>query len=156
MALVQQKDLLEYFRIAQQLGRVQKYKKYGHAQARLGQGGEVIVTKIDGKKETQNTVGPGDIVIKNPDGEVYPISKGKYQHRYTGPKLTSEFQEVKSKGEAYACRWLGDNIKFENEQGEAMVLNNGDMLATSSLSNTKGFYRIEKGAFEKTYIQATN
>lgn len=154
--MISQADLHEYFKTNQSLGLVQKYKKYGSVEARLGQAGEIIITRLAGKKETQNTVNSGDVLIRNPDGEVYPISSGKYSNRYTGPKLTHDYQKVQSKGFAYGCRWLLKSVKFENEQGEPMILEYNDILAKTNLADNSGYYRIEKGAFEKTYVQASN
>lgn len=52
------------FRKAKEEGRVHKYRKVGAVLARLAAPGEIVITVIDGVKETINTAGKDSIVVK--------------------------------------------------------------------------------------------
>jgi hypothetical protein len=59
------------------------YRKQGQVNAKIAEGGEVVITKLaDGTNETKNTANPGDAIITNPGGEQYIIGGEKFAKRY--------------------------------------------------------------------------
>ncbi len=134
--------------------RAANYEKVGMFDCRAANDGETIVTVIGGQKETSNKAKAGDVVVKGPEGEEYIISKAKFETRYhtDGKELTSEYQKFKTKGFIQAYKHEGKSFKFIASWGEEMLVNDGDYLASTSLTSpVDEVYRIEKKVFAKTY-----
>lgn len=106
------------FQEAENKGLVKKYNKYGTVEVRLAKDGEKIDTIINGKLETTNKAGSNDVVIKNPTGELYIISKSKFLSRYTIGTLTTEFNTAKATGYCYAFVYTGKPFTFMAPWGE--------------------------------------
>lgn len=134
--------------------KAEKYEKVGMFDCRAAKAGEEVVTIIGGEKETSNKAKTGDVVVKGPEGEEYILSQAKFEARYhqDGKKLTSEYQKFRTKGFILAYMYEGKSFKFIASWDEEMLVNDGDYLATPSLSfPIDEVYRIEKKVFAKTY-----
>lgn len=139
--------------------KTEKYEKAGMFDCRAAKDGEEIVTVIDGEKETSNKAKSGDVVVKGPEGEEYILSNVKFEARYhqDDKKLTSEYQKFKTKGFILSYKYEGKSFKFMASWDEEMLVNDGDYLATPSLSfPVDEVYRIEKKVFAKTYKRVEN
>lgn len=144
--------VVKLFKAAEAQGVVKKYAKYGVVLARLAKKGETVRTVINGVQETTNTAREGDVVVKNPTGELYIVSVQKFTQRYKPIKaLTDKFSKAKALGVCYAFQYRGESFKFEAPWGESMLIEDGDFLAQSEKGNYDDIYRIEKEAFKRTY-----
>lgn len=137
--------------------RAEKYQKVGMFDCRAATDGDTIVTVINGEKETSNKAKAGDVAVKGPEGEEYIISQSKFEARYhsDGKELTNKFQKFQTKGFVLAYMYEGKSFKFVASWGEEMLVNDGDYLASTSLTfPVDEVYRIEKKVFGKTYKKA--
>ena len=132
-------------------GVPKKYSKYGTVLARLAKDRTKIITTVNGKVETQNHAEPGDVIVTNPGGEQYVLSKEKFKDRYTGPSLRSDDTSHKANGSCYAFKYAGEPLSFMAAWGEAMILNPGDYLCSPTKEADGDIYRIEGSVFPKTY-----
>lgn len=107
----------------------------------------VVVTRLPDGKETSNTAEPGDIIMSGVSREKYVIKAAKFPKLYTGsigkdvipeqtPRMVARYTEPQT-------------ITFEAPWGEQMILKTGDYVVREA--DGKGFYRIAKAEFEKTY-----
>ena len=152
-------EVIQLFKNAYKNKKVELYNKFGNVLARNAIPGEQIVTIIDDKIETSNYAKQNDVVVKNiasESQEQYIINKDKFLSRYKLDELTFNFSLAEPTGKCYAFRYLGENFTFEAPWGEMMVVENGDMIAVTSLSDLNDIYRIEKNAFLKTYMKQEN
>lgn len=107
----------------------------------------VVVTTLPDGKETSNTAERGDIIMSGVSREKYVIKAAKFPKLYTGsigrdvipeqtPRMVARYTEPQT-------------ITFEAPWGEQMILKTGDYVVREA--DGKGFYRIAKAEFEKTY-----
>ena len=106
-----------------------------------------VVTVLPDGKETQNIAMKGDIIMSGVSREKYVVKAAKFPKLYTGsigrtvhpeqtPRMVSRYTDSKS-------------ITFKAPWGEDMVLKQGDYVVREA--DGKGFYRIAKAEFERTY-----
>lgn len=137
--------------------KIRLYKKTGTVEARLAKDGEKIETIIDGQVETTNTAHSGDVVVVGAKKEQYIVTSKTFADRYKGPKLSSDLQTYQPTGYAYAMEWTEKGTAFTASWGEKMVILPGDYLACTKITDSGapdgGLYRIERGAFHKTYMK---
>ncbi len=130
------------------------YKKKGVVLMRPAVEGEVIVTELNGAKETEKTLGKDDVVLKNLDshGEEYSPGKEHFEKNYevTGEKQ-GKWMKAKAKGKVTGFEYKGEPITFTAPWNEEMVCNEGDFLVSPVGGKHTDIYRIEKDAFGKTY-----
>jgi hypothetical protein len=107
----------------------------------------VVVTVLPDGKETSNTAERGDIIMSGVSREKYVIKAAKFPKLYTGsmgrdvipeqtPRMVARYTEPQT-------------ITFEAPWGEQMILKTGDYVVREA--DGKGFYRIAKAEFERTY-----
>lgn len=147
-------EMKKLFQEAEANNLVKKYNKFGTVHVRLARDGEKINTIINGKQETTNTAGPEDVVVKNPTGELYILSKKKFLSRYAIDTITSDFKPAKATGSCYAFIYEGKPFTFMAPWGEKMIVENRDFIAQSSKGDYNDIYRIEREAFKRTYRPA--
>lgn len=138
------------FKEAERDGRVHSYKKYGVVQVKLANVGERIVTIINGKKETENVATEGSVIVVNPGGERYIISRNKFDERYKGTP-TKEWTTAIAKGRCRAFRYTGDSFSFLAPWEEKMIVDSGDYIVQSKEGDYNDIYRIAQEAFKQTY-----
>jgi len=148
-----QKEMIELF---QKEPNTYFYSKVGTFKARKGALGEYIETIIDGELETTKVVGPNEVVIEGPLGELYVVPESKFNKRYVvTTSLTEEMQPYTTKGLIRAFKWEGQSFKFVASWGEEMLCNHNDILATPVESKddetVSEVYRIEQNVFDITY-----
>jgi len=137
----------EYMSLLNQKGST--YRKKVNIFARISTGGEFIETFTTDGKETQRTTVKGDIVVKNPGGEIYVIEPEQLKRRYISlDTYDGEWCEYKPIGIIWAMEWQEDTIHFMASWNELMVIKHGDMLASN---DGKTLYRIARTEFEQTY-----
>ncbi|QJT71152.1 hypothetical protein GR11A_00115 [Vibrio phage vB_VcorM_GR11A] len=146
-----QKDMELFWNKALDEGRVEHYSKFGTVRARLARKGDVVITEIDGVKETENRAKSSDVVVTGVKGEQYLVDIRKFKERYRGPKLTYTDQVYNAVGETYAARWTGAPLKFTASWGEAMIIEPGDYLCSTTQQASGDLYRIERSAFKESY-----
>ena len=164
--MLTQSDMLKEFDLRKKAGDTKMYKKSGRFGLRAAIPGEVIITIIDGKKETTNTAQEDDAVVRGAKGELYIIDGIKASSRYLIVRpLTEEFQEYEASGLIDAYEYTGEPIQFTASWNEVMICEPGDYLASPIIPHGQGVtmeyrepvkhevYRIERGAFFKTYNQ---
>jgi hypothetical protein len=106
-----------------------------------------VVTVLPDGKETQNTAAKGDIIMSGPSREKYVVKAAKFPKLYTGnigkdvipeqtPRMVARYTDAQT-------------ITFEAPWGEQMILKTGDYVVREA--DGKGFYRIAKAEFERTY-----
>lgn len=113
-----------------------------------------VHTIIDGQEETTNVAHPGDFILCGVQDERYVLTAHKLADNYNlidkvlipraMPRMVAQITSMDMKGvtEAYIIApW-----------GEHMLVKAGDYIVKES--NGKGYYRIAKSAFHKTYIFA--
>lgn len=137
------------------------YQKSGSYGARRGVVGEHVVTEINGVVETTNTVGPDEVVLRGPAGELYVVSEAKFRDRYEaeGLDIPENFLPFKAKGMIRAVEYIGDSFEFMASWGEKMICDSGDYLACPVKSKADFIvtevYRIERSVFAQTYARVT-
>lgn len=125
------------------------YRKKVNIFARISSGDEFIETFTKDGKETQNTTVAGDVIVKNPGGEIYVIKPEQLERRYIPlDNYDGEWREYKAIGVVSACMWEESTIEFIASWDQPMVIKHGDMLATN---DSKTLYRIARQEFEETY-----
>jgi len=124
------------------------YAKFTEIQVRRAEPGELVETFTSDGKETQNTAGENDYVVKNlgGSGEEYILSEEKLNKRY----FNVSGDIWKAKGECRALLYTGEPTSFMASWGEAMVLKPGDMIC-SPLPDLNEVYRIARAEFDSTY-----
>lgn len=133
------------------------FKKQGLVKARPALPGEKIVTKLaSGAEETVNTAGEDDLVMTNPSGEEYIISRQKFLGRY---EETSESGVYSAKGYCRAIRNpFSKPIEIMAEWGEPQQGDQNCMIADTCDAEGKLTgepYIIEDKAFQETYKQVS-
>lgn len=145
----------ELFAQALKEGKVKRYAKFGQVKARKAVAGEIVITVIKDKEETRNKAKADDVLVQNPGGEQYIINEKKFNSRYTKIKsLDKGWAVYKSKGVCYGFRYIGKPFKFTAPWGELMLVEDGDMIVSTSPEGGNDIYRIEKQAFKATYKRA--
>ena len=143
----QQVMVHQYLSDIQSDGRL--YRKKVNIFARISSGGEFIETFTKDGKETQRTTVEGNVVVRNPGGEIYVIEREQLDRRYEPlDNYDGEWREYKPVGCIGAIKWEHDNVEFIASWDEVMVIKYGDMLATN---DGKTVYRIARHEFEQTY-----
>ena len=150
-------ELLELFKS----NTTKKYDKRGRFIVRKATQGETILTIVSGKLETINTANENDIVIRNIElggsAETYILTLETYLKRYelVGSIMLIdgiEWIEVKPKGSVNAFQYVGEPISFTAPWGEEMMCVEVDWIGNPVGGSESDIYRIEKEAFEKTYL----
>jgi hypothetical protein len=109
--------------------------------------GTVVVTVLPDGKETSNTAEKGDIIMSGVSREKYVIKAAKFSKLYTGSIGSTITPEQTPR---MVARYMGSQtITFEAPWGEQMILKTGDYVVREA--DGKGFYRIAKAEFERTY-----
>ena len=144
------------FETAKDTDRINHYKKCKKIDARPAIEGEVIITILNGEKETKQTTKRGDFVAraKGKNKEEYIIDAVTFKKCYVsagGEVDENGFKEYNPIGEAYAFRYHGDNFSFETSCGEEMIVCDNDYIASVDRDELDDIYRIEKNEFEDTY-----
>jgi hypothetical protein len=111
---------------------------------------KVIITQLQSDKqiETKNTANKGDIVIKGPFGEVYTMNFTKFIALYNVNNGNATPVQSHRYVAEVTKKQLKCTITFKSPWNEDMLLIPGDYL----VKDGKGFYRIERNAFKKTYV----
>lgn len=142
----------ELFAQALANGDIRRYVKYGVVKARPAIEDEIVITIVKGKEETRNKAKKDDMVVMNPSNEQYIIDAKKFAARYTkDDKLDKTWTLYEAKGECFGFRYKGPSFKFTAPWGELMLVENGDMIVSTSPEGGNDIYRIEKDAFKSTY-----
>jgi hypothetical protein len=115
-----------------------------------------IDTIINGIKETSNVARHGDVVITGGFGEKYVVRIEKLFGLYNvidGIMIPRPIEKQVVRVTRKIINMLGGNpgvpFTFVAPWGEAMIASIGDVL----VKDGDGFYRIEKNAFQKTYMK---
>ena len=109
--------------------------------------GVAVVTILPDGKETSNTADKGDIIMSGVSREKYVIKAAKFPKLYTGGIGSTVTPEQTPR---MVARYTGSQtITFEAPWGEQMILKTGDYVVREA--DGKGFYRIAKAEFERTY-----
>ena len=126
------------------------FEKFGTITARPAVEGEVISTVINGVTETTNTAKAGDIIATGVKGESWIIPGEKFPKLYkASAEDENQFDPI---GRVVGVR-SEEDFTFTAPWGEAMICQKGDYIVTSEADdfNPTKAYRIEAGAFVKTY-----
>ena len=107
----------------------------------------VVVTMLPDGKETSNTAERGDIIMSGVSREKYVIKAAKFPKLYTGSIGRDVIPEQTPR--MVARYTASQTITFEAPWGEQMILKTGDYVVREA--DGKGFYRIAKAEFERTY-----
>ena len=146
-------EMVEMFKEAEDRGQDTRWRKNAVVMARLAVPGELVVTVIDGVEETRRTAGSDDVVVKGPKGEEYATEGAKFRSRYETPDgMGPDWRKAVATGSCWAYEHAGAPYSFVAPWGEKMIVESGDRVAMPDKSNPKDLYRIEKGAFELTYV----
>jgi hypothetical protein len=110
----------------------------------------VVVTKINGVKETTNSAKRGDVIFTGPLGEQYVVGPSKFISLYNVQEGIATPRPL-PRMVAKMTKFLLHNkpLEFMAPWGESMLLAPGDYLVQDP--SGKGHYRIEKKAFALTY-----
>jgi len=148
-------EMLALFERAEAEGRVAAYAKSGVVWVRGAIPGERVITVLDGVVETEATAGEDAVVIRGPKGEEYITAGAKFRTRYEVEggfeRIGSDWTPARAMGRCLAFRHDGPGFSFLAPWGEAMICEPGDMIAMPERSKTDDIYRIERGAFARTY-----
>ena len=136
-------------------GLVARYKKYQQVDARQATPGELIVTLIAGKLETQQTATNGQVVVMNlatKSREQQLLNADKFQSRYEeiDKPLSEDWTRFNPIGLVDATVWTGDDTEFNAPWGEPMVIGKGDFLCRVP-ETYDDVYRIARSEFLHTY-----
>lgn len=150
------------------------YRKSRITLARPATPGEVVETVVDGKVETTNTAGEGDMVVRNAtkDAELQVINKDKFQTRYETPgfeipncpNFAAVREELAKQGFiAYMPKGIVRALRVEEEHmsqlphgaflaswGSEMIVEPGDFLVMPHPEGDS-VYRIAREAMAETY-----
>jgi hypothetical protein len=134
------------------------FRKKIHADCRRAVPGEIVVTSINGVKETQNTAREGDWVIRPRTGAApaYIITAAKFADNWDPAVLSrnGEWEEhapldsVTSRRQSVT--YEGEDTSFLADWGEEMILRSGDQIAAYVHKDSEVF-RIEQGEFAASY-----
>lgn len=126
-----------------------RFDKQAIVRARKGRIGEIIHTILaDGTVETTNTAKDGDIIVTNPGGEQYIMSKDKFRSRYA---FTGEKGVFKATGTVQAIKNpLRQPISITAPWGEQQYGDENCWLAIPVDSNETP-YIIGAKEFDSTY-----
>ena len=148
-------NISEYVREGIKSGKltVDEVAKFARIQARQGEVGEEIVTRMaNGLEETRNSVkldeetGEPGWVVTNPDGEQYIVGDSVFKKRYeVDPENPAQY---KPKGAPVLSAQLDEHIEFTAPWGEIMKIECGGSLI---LGGPNDIYGIQKDEFEHTY-----
>ena len=141
-------------------GRLQTVRKTRPVDARPARPGEVVVTVINGEKETQSPPAkPGDWVVRNrcPEtgNEEYLVGGDKFDAKYrrSGAPGAAGWRECRPVGKDRRALILtpqDGSFTFTAPWGEPMVAHPGDALVQDP-DDERDTYRVEKAAFACTY-----
>ena len=148
------------------------FAKFTKVHAKLMTEAGEVTTVIDGVKETSNSYAAGSYLVENEGsgmGERYAVDGATFKKRYlvdtpapaTTPALADEgFQLFTACGRVWAyrltqaeCEESFPSNSFMAPWGEPMRIEPGDYLCVPNPAGGE-VYRIEKGAFAKTYAPA--
>ena len=151
-AIMTQTEAMEHF-MPKIMSHGKDYAKFTEIEVRKARPGELVETFTSDGKETQNTAGENDFVVKNlgGSGEEYILSADKLNKRY----FNVQGNIWKAKGECKALEYSGEPMQFEASWGDAMVLKPGDMIC-SPLPDLNEVYRIARAEFFSTYSAKEN
>jgi hypothetical protein len=145
---------------ARAAGRVKTVRKTRPVDARPARPGEVVVTVINGEKETQSPPAKsGDWVVRNrcPEtgNEEYLIRGDKFDAKYRrsgvpGADGWQECRPVDKKRRALILTPQEGSFTFTAPWGEPMVAHPGDVLVQDP-DDEHDTYRVAKAAFACTY-----
>ena len=148
-------NIAEYVREGIKSGRltVEEVAKFARIQARQGELGEEVVTKMaNGLEETRNAVkldgktGEPGWIVTNPDGEQYIVEDSVFKKKYEiDPQNPAQY---KPKGGPVLSSPINEHIEFQAPWGETMRIECGGSLV---LSGPNDIYGIQKDEFEHTY-----
>lgn len=148
-------NIAEYVREGIKSGRltVEEVAKFARIQARQGELGEEVVTKMaNGLEETRNAVkldvktGKPGWIVTNPDGEQYIVEDSVFKKKYEiDPQNPAQY---KPKGGPVLSSPINEHIEFQAPWGETMRIECGGSLV---LSGPNDIYGIQKDEFEHTY-----
>lgn len=144
-------DANEYF--YERRDKAQWWKKDATVKAREAEEGEKITTVAGGIEETTNVAKKGDMIVRNPDGEQYIISKDKFKERYKETDSKKDFdgyREYNTTGTPMPCIRLTENVKFVAPWGEPMKIQSKGMLVYNGPDDV---YGIQPTEFENTYVR---
>ena len=123
-------------------------------------GKEIIITNIDGIKETQNiALEDHHVIIKGEAGEEYAIPIETFQDRYNTTDITLSYNYCPvfpKPVPTYGFEYKGKKISFKASWGEDMICEDGDFLLSPKKDEYGDIYRIEKNIFFNTYIEEKN
>lgn len=133
-----------------------KYKKTAKVLARQAIPGEVIETMIDGRLETRKEAGDNEMVVKNPGGEVYLVSKETFHSKYELLEDSSEsdWRTYQAKGEIWALpNTFGRPIEIQAPWGPMygdencwLVMNSeGDAYLLADEAKNETYAPVEDG-----------
>jgi hypothetical protein len=106
-----------------------------------------VVTSLPDGKETHNVAAKGDIIISGVSREKYVVKAAKFPKLYTG---TIGKEIIPEQTPRMVARYTGnDTIVFRAPWGEEMILKPQDYVVRET--DGKGYYRIAKVEFERTY-----
>lgn len=106
-----------------------------------------IVTLLkDGGFEGAPVVQPGDFVIVNPGGEMYPNSRDYFQEKYDH----KEGNTYQAKGLSFALEYTGETIHITSPWNAIMPVEAGDYLVCPQ--GRSEVYRIARDEFNETYV----
>jgi hypothetical protein len=141
-------------------GFVKTARKSRPVDARPARPGEIVVTVINGEKETQSKPAQeGDWVVRNrcPEtgNEQYLVSAKTFAERYkkdaaAGAGGWQGFRPLGKKMRFLIVTPEDGSFTFKAPWGEDMVAHPGDALVQDP-ENEKDTYRVEKAAFACTY-----
>jgi hypothetical protein len=145
---------------AEARGLVLRAKKTKPVDARPARDGEVVVTVIAGEgKETQNTAGAGDWVVRNRSTagrEEYIVKADKFRERYesTGKPATKDgWREFRPLGKVvrfFVVKPEHGEFTFTAPWGEPMVAKPGDAIVQDP-TRPDDIYRVAAASFACTY-----
>jgi hypothetical protein len=127
------------------------YKKQRFTvQYRIAISREIVITRIEGKTETQNTTTPGDFIITGQKQENYILTPAKFHTNYeVVDSHTARTKAVYINAKIFH----GFPFMFTADWGELMIVNDGDYVVKKPLNAGFEYYRIEKSAFAQIYTE---
>ena len=130
------------------------YAKTATITARPAVPGEKIITKLsDGHTETENTnINPGDMLIKNPTGELYVIKADVFKARYEKVPNSENLYRPKSLPQKLVR--LTEDVVFKAPWGEDQHMRKGDFINITNID--KDIYGIAQKELFNTHTQCTS
>lgn len=147
------------------------FRKEVKVKAKVAEEGGELETVVDGVVETTKAYSAGDVIVVNPGGERYSMSKAIFDKRYylcaieeckekdsVAAPDGDGFVVYSAKGKVWATAVTGTDMQshfpkgsFIASWGSEMKVSEGDMLAMPCPDGGE-VYRIEQGAFNSTYV----